>query len=95
MKYCLIVAIFLVFAVLYEVELVCNFLGQFLQGAKYIDFFFRDFSLPDVTSNWLWLLKKLFIKVDKQNNLTPDFHCKLCIFLNLYTTKKLAKKIGD
>ena len=34
MKYCLIVAIFLVLAVLYEVKFVSNFLGQFCQGAK-------------------------------------------------------------
>ena len=77
-------------------SLFAIFLASFVkvQNTEF-DFFFSDFSLPDVTSNWLWLLKKLFIKVDKQNNLTPEFHCKLCIFLNLYTTKKLAKKIGN
>ena len=103
MKYCPIVAIFLVLAVLYEVEFVCNFLGQFrqVQNTEF-DFFFSDFSLPEgniyiklVLKIMLWLLKELFGRVDKQNHLTPDFHCKLCILLNLYTTKKLAKKVGD
>ena len=79
------------------------FLASFVkvQNTEF-DFFFGDFSLPEgniyiklVLKIMLWLLKKLFGRVDKQNHLTPDFHGKLCILLNLYTTKKLAKKVRD
>ena len=56
---------------------------------------FQWFSLPKlVLKIMLWLLKKLFVRVDKQNHLTPDFHFKLCILLNLYTTKNWRKKSG-